>query len=487
MEHLRIAFVTSEAVPYAKTGGLADVSGILPGEIRKLGHDCRMFMPFYGSIDRARFKIESVNANIGGLVGKNKIPCRLYSQDDLGRERHTYFIENEKYFNREALYVDPKTNKDFVDNDERFLLFAGAVLDALKKLDWRPDVIHANDWQAALVVTLLKTLHKDDDFFGSIKTVLTIHNLAYQGIFPAETFPKLNLPYELFAPGGPVEYWEKVNYLKSAIMFADKITTVSPTYAREIQSSNEYGMGLEGVLKSRSDDLVGILNGVDYEIWSPKRDPLIPYNYFIANLSNKKRNKLELLRQAGLPMRSEQPLLGMISRLDSQKGFDILSEILDDILKMDVQFVLLGTGAQEYHEFFQKLEKEYPDKLKAFLKFDNALAHLIEAGADIFVMPSRYEPCGLNQMYSMKYGTVPVVRRTGGLADTVENFDERQKTGTGFVFDKYTAESFKTSLVRAITLFGKRRLWYKVVKQGMNRDFSWERSAERYIRLYQSL
>ncbi len=487
MQDLRIAFITSEAVPFAKTGGLADVSGILPGEIRKLGHDCRMFMPLYGSIDRSRFRIKNINGNIEGFVGKDKVSCRLLPLSNSVNERHTYFIENEKYFNREALYVDPKTNRDYIDNDERFLLFAGAVLDALKKLDWRPDIVHANDWQAALAVTLLKTLYKNDAFFTGIKTVLTIHNLAYQGIFPAKTFPKLNLPDVLFAPGGPVEYWEKVNYLKSAIMFADKITTVSPTYAQEIQSSNEYGMGLEGVLKSRRADLSGILNGVDYDTWSPKKDKLIPYNYFIANLSNKKRNKLNLLRKAGLPLRSEQPLLGMISRLDSQKGFDILSEILDDILKMDMQFVLLGTGAQEYHELFMKMEEAYPEKLKAFLKFDNGMAHLIEAGADIFVMPSRYEPCGLNQLYSMKYGTVPVVRRTGGLADTVEDFDETNKVGTGFVFDEYSPESLKAALVRAITLFGKRRLWYKVVKQGMSKDFSWERSAERYIHLYQSL
>lgn len=487
MDGLKIAFVTSEAVPYAKTGGLADVSGVLPGIIRKSGNDCRMFMPLYGFIKRDEFNLEELRVDIGAAVGHDKVVCRLYGPKDSTFDRPTYFIENQRYFNRNALYVDPKTGRDYTDNDERFLLFAAAVLESLKKLDWRPDIIHANDWQSALVVTFLKTKYRDEAFFKGIKTVLTIHNLAYQGTFPAEVYPKLNLPDIHFAPGGPLEYWGKVNFLKSGIVFADKITTVSPTYASEIQSSNEYGMGLEGVLKNRRADLVGILNGVDYNTWSPKKDRLIPYNYFIANLSNKKRNKMELLHKAGLPLRIDSPLLAMISRLDSQKGFDILAEIMDDIMENDVQFILLGTGAPEYHALFERLERTYPDKMKIFLKFDNILAHLIEAGADIFIMPSRYEPCGLNQLYSLKYGTVPVVRRTGGLADTVKDFDENSKTGTGIVFDEYSPGALKAALIRAITLFGRRRLWYKIVKQGMSRDFSWERSGERYIRLYRSL
>lgn len=487
MSALKIAFVTPEAVPYAKTGGLADVSGVLPGMFRKAGHDCRLFMPLYGSISRAEFKIEKLDVEVNVPVGRDTVSCRLFAPRNSERERSTYFIENEKYYGREALYVDPKTGLDYADNDERFLLFAHAVIESFKRLGWRPDVVHANDWQAALIVTMLKTKFKDDNFFKNIKTVVTIHNLAYQGMFAREVYSKLDLPDAYFVPGGPLEYWGKVNYLKSGIVFADKITTVSPTYAAEIQSSNEYGMGLEGVLKNRANDLVGILNGVDYDTWSPKKDKLIPYNYFIANLSNKKRNKIELLHKAGLPVRVDSPLLAMISRLDSQKGFDILAEIMDDILKKDVQFILLGTGAPEYHELFEKLGQVYPDKFKAFLKFDNALAHLIEAGADIFLMPSRYEPCGLNQLYSLKYGTVPVVRRTGGLADTVEDFDEARKVGTGFVFEEYSSEALKSALMRAMTLFARRRLWYKIVKQGMSKDFSWERSAERYIRLYRSL
>jgi len=308
--------------------------------------------------------------------------------------------------------------------------------------------------------------------------------MGYQGKFPASTFAKLKLDDSLFYSTGPLEFWGDVNFMKGAIHFTDQITTVSPTYAEEIQSNDEYGKGLQDILKERNENLTGILNGVDYDNWSPKNDGLIPYKYFTANRSGKKRNKLALLNQCGLPVRMEQPLIGMISRLDAQKGFDLLEEIMDNIMGMNLQFVLLGTGDKKYHEFFSEIEKKYPDKFKAFLQFDNSLAHLIEAGADIFLMPSRYEPCGLNQMYSLKYGTIPIVRKTGGLADTVEDFDEKTGEGTGFVFEEYDSTKLLVSIIRACELYLKKRTWNKIIKQAMEKDYSWQRSAEKYIELY---
>jgi starch synthase len=311
--------------------------------------------------------------------------------------------------------------------------------------------------------------------------------MGYQGVFPMTAVPKLGVDEKYTAPLGPFEYWGDINLMKAALVFADKITTVSPTYADEICKSDEYGMGLQGVLSDRRDDLVGILNGVDYDIWSPQKDRLIPYNYIRQNLSNKKRNKLELLKKCSLPLRSEQPLLGMISRLDPQKGFDLLAKIMNDIMELELQMVLLGTGLNEYHELFESVETKYPDKFKAFLTFDNKLAHLIEAGADMFLMPSRYEPCGLNQMYSLKYGTVPIVRKTGGLADTVVDWNDETLTGTGFVFEDYDENELLAAIKRALKLFSRRRTWFKIVKQGMDQDFSWETSAREYEALYESM
>ena len=311
--------------------------------------------------------------------------------------------------------------------------------------------------------------------------------MGYQGLFPKDTFAKLNIDSSNFYAAGPFEYWGDVNFMKSAISLADSITTVSPTYAHEIRMNDEYGKGLHGVLAERAADLTGILNGVDYSQWSPQKDKLIPHRYIPANLSGKKKNKLELLHRCNFPIRMDQPLIGVISRLDKQKGFDLLEEIMSDILSLDLQFVLLGTGDEKYHKFFAEVETEYPDKFKAFLAFDNKLAHLIEAGSDMFLMPSRYEPCGLNQMYSMKYGTIPIVRKTGGLADSVSNFDEDSLTGTGFVFEDYKSGELLSVIEKAVGLFSRKRVWSKIVKQAMSLDFSWENSARQYSELYQKI
>jgi starch synthase len=484
MDRLNIAFITPEAIPYVKTGGLADISGTLPEHLARQGHSVKLFLPLYRQIKRTHSDLKKIAGDIICRVGGKEQKGELYRPAGSTNGIEVIFIANDFYFDRPELYSDPSTGQDYSDNDERFIFFSQAVLQGLMALDRPPDILHANDWQSALVPSYLKTLYRDDAFFEKSRTIFTIHNMGYKGEFPAETFPKIGIDEEYFEPTGPFEYWGMVSLMKAAIMFADHVTTVSPTYALEIQSSSDFGMGLEGVLKDRAASLTGILNGVDYNIWSPQKDKLIPSRYFHANLSGKKKNKLELLHRAGLPLRMEQPLLGIISRLDNQKGFDLIAEIFDELMKENLQFVLLGTGNEKYHRFFSQKETEYSTKFRAYLAFDNTLAHLIEAGADIFLMPSRYEPCGLNQMYSLKYGTVPVVRKTGGLADTVVDFDEESRQGTGFVFENYDADELLKTLRRAIRLFGRKRLWYKIVKQGMMMDYSWGKSAEEYTELY---
>jgi len=485
MDKLKIAFITPEAVPFAKTGGLADISGVLPGVLSQMGHTVRLFMPYYKQVRENFPNLKSLDENYEYLIGDKSHKAQFYflRDDDIGLE--VYFVGNSHFYHRDELYRDSASGKDYNDNLDRFVFFCKAVLDLIQKRNLKTDIYHANDWQTALIPSYIKTKYRDDSFYAGAATVFTIHNMAYQGLFPAEDFDKVSLEKSYFAPEGPFEFWGKLNLMKSAISYADIISTVSPTYAGEIQESSEYGMGLEGVLKGRAGDLYGVLNGVDYSAWSPEKDRLVPHRYFIKNFSGKKKNKLELLHRAGFPVRMEHPLIGMISRLDNQKGFDLIRDIMDEILKFDLQFVLLGTGAPEYHRIFEDYGRKFPDKFKPFLTFDNRLAHLIEAGSDIFLMPSRYEPCGLNQMYSLKYGTVPIVRKTGGLADTVDDFNENTLEGTGFVFKEYTSEALLETIKRAVRIFGRRRVWYKIMKQGMLRDYSWENSAGQYIELYQ--
>jgi starch synthase len=484
MQKYNIAFITPEAVPFAKTGGLADISGVLPGNLNKLGHNVRMYMPLYRQVKSEFRNLTQTDRNLEIKIGSERFRADIYCLKDKSDGLNVYFVDNDFFFNRQELYREPSTGKDFADNDDRFIFFCKAVMEAIKRSDWKPDILHSNDWQSALIPVFLKTIYNEDPFFEKQVSVFTIHNLAYQGLFPSATFDKLGLDKSFFAATGPFEYYGKTNLMKSAINFADIITTVSPTYAREIQESNEYGMGLEGVLKERVDDLYGILNGIDYDVWSPKKDKLIPFNFFRDNLSGKKKNKLELLHRAEFPIRMEHPLIGMISRLDSQKGFDLLAEIIDDIMKLNLQFILLGTGEPKYHRLFTDISARYKDKFKVFLQFNNKLAHLIEAASDIFLMPSRYEPCGLNQMYSMIYGTIPIVRNTGGLADTVSDFNESTGEGTGFVFEEYESSELLDCIRKVVKLFGKKRKWYKMIKRGMDQDFSWDRSARKYVDIY---
>jgi starch synthase len=386
------------------------------------------------------------------------------------------------------MYVDPKTEKDYSDNDIRFAFFARSVLSTLEKLEFKPDIIHVNDWQSALIPAYLKTAERDHPFFKDTKTVLTIHNVAYQGLFPQESFDKLGINKNFLYPKSPFEFWGKLNYLKAGVVYSDVVNTVSETYAQEIQSSNEFGFGLEGVLRDKRNSLFGVVNGVDYDTWSPENDKLIKQPYDIKNVEEKIENKKELLRYCGLSeKRADQPLIGIIGRLTDQKGFDLIEEIADDLFKRDITLVQLGTGDEKYKKLFEKLEKKFPDRFKAHFTFDERLAHLIEAGADIFLMPSRFEPCGLNQLYSLKYGTIPVAHKTGGLADTIINYDGNgnKRQATGFLFDEYSGKAFLKAIEGALDLYNKTRSWRAMMKRGMKKDFSWKQSAKKYLELYE--
>jgi len=485
MEPLKVLLASPEVVPFSKTGGLADVCGMLPRVLAQAGHTVRVISPRYGNISEELLEEAELATVTDYATGDRRDILAIYRLVDKNLPLEYLFVSNNEYFDRPELYRDPETGLDYTDNDDRFRFFCRAVLEGLKRLEWAPDIIHANDWQTALLPTYLATLYADDPFFRNTRTLLTIHNLAYQGTFPEETFARLDLPVELFCPTGPFEFWGKVNFMKSGIWFADLISTVSERYAAEIQSSGELGCGLEGVLRSRNSDLFGILNGVDYDEWSPVKDSLIPYRFNPANLSGKKKCKVELAERLGLPYREQIPLIGMITRLADQKGLDLIAAAADDLFAMDLQMVILGTGETRYHALLTELETQYPDKLKVLLTYDNTLAHWIEAGSDIYLMPSRYEPCGLNQMYSLAYGAVPVVRATGGLADTIVDVGEAAGTGTGFVFQEYDPESLLEAVARALAAFGRKRPWRAIMKEGMRQDFSWTRSARKYAELYQ--
>ena len=484
---LEILIATPEAVPFAKTGGLADVCGSLPKALSGLGHQVKIILPKYRIVDESIFHLQEVNIDFPEIpLGEKKEKIRLKScrASDSGIEY--LFMVNDKYYDRDELYKDKTTGFDYVDNDERFILFTRGTLEVLKALNWQPDIIHANDWQSALVSAYLKTLYAGDPFFAGTSTVFSVHNIAYQGNFPKSSFAKIGVAKDLFYPTSPFEFWGNVNFLKVGISYADVLSTVSERYAVEIQSSSEFGFGLEGVLRTRNPDLYGIVNGIDYEEWSPEKDKFVPYHYSKEDFSGKEKNKRVLLEKCNLPKTSENvPLIGIVSRLADQKGFDILAEASDRLLSLDLQMVILGTGEEKYHKLFKQMAKKYPQKISVNLRFDNTLAHLIEAGVDMFLMASRYEPCGLNQLYSLKYGTVPIVRETGGLADTIQDYDPKTGEGTGFVFKNYDSDELLEVVKRALRVYQNKEVWTKLMKNGMQKDFSWQASAKKYEDLYQ--
>ncbi|AFN73297.1 Glycogen synthase [Melioribacter roseus P3M-2] len=488
----KILFVTPEAVPFVKTGGVADVSSALPQRLQEMGHDVRIILPKYGAIDERKFKIHEVVRlkDIPVNIAGKEVVFSLRSSFLVGPKARVqiYFLDNPEYFgNRHSLYADPITGEDFPDNDERFILFTKAVFELMLKLGWTPDVIHCNDWQSGLVPVYMKTIYKDEPQFSSTKTLLTIHNIFQQGEFPLSSFEKTDLPDELATEKGLLHN-KKINFLKGGILFADKINTVSETYAKELTTAKIYSAGLQKYLKKRSKDLFGIINGIDRLIWDPEKDTKIPQKYSVKKLDNKKVNKKALSENFGFEYEEDVPIIGVISRLTDEKGMDLLQKAFNQLMKLKIKMVLLGAGDKKYTKFFSEMATKYPGKFSCFIGFDEDLAHLIEAGSDMFLMPSKIEPCGLNQLYSLKYGTVPIAHKTGGLADTIIQFDEKTKAGNGFLFEKYTVTELVGAVKKALKLYNENKeLWTELMKTGMKGDYSWLNSAKKYVELYKKL
>ncbi len=475
---MHIAFAASECVPFSKTGGLADVIGALPPALANLGFKVTVFLPRYRQtkLDHPRTVIPSITVPFDDRY-------RFCSVLDGGVRSGVqfYFIDYPPFFDREGLYGTPLG--DYHDNAERFALFSRAVLEATKILG-APDVLHCHDWQTALIPILLKTLYTEDPAFAKTPCVFTIHNLGYQGLFQPEILPLLMLPWDLFTMS-KLEFYGKVNFLKGAISMADFITTVSKRYSQEIQTA-EYGFGLEGVLRARGSTIAGILNAVDYVAWDPETDHFIAAHYSATDLKGKALCKADLLKEFGLAQNTQLPVVGIVSRFASQKGFDLIQQVADRLALEDLILVVLGSGDREYEEMFRRLNKQFPQKFALKVAYDNALAHKVEAGSDMFLMPSHYEPCGLNQIYSLRYGTVPVVRATGGLDDTVEQFDPRTMKGTGFKFREYSGEAMLETLRMAISVYlGDQRAWQILMRNGMAQDYSWINSAKEYVKVYE--
>jgi starch synthase len=480
MNPLKVLFVSPEVFPFAKTGGLADVAGSLPKALKRLGCDVRLVMPLYRQVRQGKFPIKKIITDLDIFLGDRRIPTDIY-QGELEEGLPVYFIEREELYDRQNLYGGPKG--DYFDNDSRFIFLAEGTLNVARALNFQPDLFHGHDWQTGLIPAYLHFRRVAEPFYRNTASLFTIHNLAFQGSFPPEILKPARLPEESFSPSG-LEFWGKVNLLKAGIVYSQLINTVSRKYSREIQTP-EYGYGLEGILSYRKNDLFGIVNGVDYEFWNPETDSHLAANYCPENLSGKKICKQDLLNQFGLPEnRLKYPVLGIISRLTDQKGFDLLAEIMDRLLEQELSLVLLGTGEKKYHRLFLDLARRFPKRIGVRLTFDNALAHKIEAGSDCFLMPSRYEPCGLNQIYSLKYGTIPVVRATGGLEDTITDYDPATGKGTGFKFGPYQAEALWAVLRQALTIYKDKNRWSRLMKNAMAMDFSWGTSAGEYLKLY---
>jgi starch synthase len=472
-----VLIIGSEAVPFAKTGGLADVLGAFPVAVARLGLDVTLVLPRYRGVAPGNL-IDHFPVSLGGYTREVR-----FHQTPLDGGARALLVDCPDLFDREALYGFDNT--DYPDNARRFAMLVRAALEFAGRRG-KPSVVHAHDWQAALAPVYLRTLYRSHPVLAGTPSVLTIHNLAYQGVFAPDWLPRLDLPWDLYAIEG-LEYWSRISFLKGGINDADTITTVSPRYAQEIQTP-EFGSGFDGILRRRSADLVGILNGIDIDVWDPSRDAYIPVPFNGEDLRGKEQAKREVLARYGLPVDEpamKRPLIGMISRMVVQKGFDLVESVAGELLMLDAAWTVLGTGEARYQSLWTSTAARHQDRVGAHIGFDEPLAHLIEAGADIFLMPSRFEPCGLNQMYSLRYGTVPVVHGVGGLADTVQDYAAGNAKSTGFVFHEYTGAALLTALSRALSVFEDRPRWNALRVAGMRQDNSWDRSAREYVKLYE--
>ncbi len=482
MAGMKIAFLASEVAPFAKTGGLADVAGALPKFLVRAGEDVRVFMPLYREVKKKGLSLQRIVLDDELVLGPATFSFSVWRS--AGGPFDIFFIERDEFFDRDGLYGT--SAGDHPDNGLRFAFFPRACLQTLERMGFAPDILHCHDWQSALAPAYLKFSPGNPAFFGPVRSLFTIHNLAYQGIFERSVLGKIGLPDRLFNLHD-LEFFGKVNFLKAGILYSDAVSTVSPRYSREIQTP-EFGCGMEGLLRERRGVLFGILNGVDYADWDPATDRLLPANYSPSDPSGKQTCRGELRRIFGLTDGSpENPILGMVSRLAGQKGLDILAEAIPDIIDRGVDLVILGTGDKKTQEGLQAIRKRHPGRFGLMIAFDEKVARTIYAGSDMFIIPSLYEPCGLTQMYSLKYGAVPVVRATGGLDDTVEEYDPGTRTGNGFKFEDYSAAALVEAVERAVSFFRRKEHWSALIKNGMACDFSWGRSVEEYVKLYRRI
>ncbi len=483
MTPLKVLFATAEATPFAKIGGLADVSQALPEALVGLGHDVRVVLPLYGGVAEHARDLADVTGDVPLSIptAHRAYSCRVKRATFPGTKVVAHFIDCPELYARGSIYTQD------ADEHVRFVVFTRAVIELAQRWQWAPDVAHAHDWHTALLPLYLKTVYAWDRLFARTRSLLTVHNLGHQGVFSSYIVGDLALgegarllPQEDIAGG-------RVNFLKTGLVHADHLSTVSPTYAREIQTE-AFGFGLAGLLRARREALTGILNGIDQRAWDPLTDPHVPSHYSVKSLARKEKNKQALLASVGLPYAKGAPALGLVTRLSAQKGIDLLMSVLPPLLaQWDLRFVALGNGEWRYESFLRDLQHAHPGKVCYWQGFNDPLAHLVEAGSDMFLMPSQYEPCGLNQMYSLRYGTPPIVRRTGGLADTVEPYDPAHDAGTGFVFEHYSADGLRWAIDQALAAYADRPRWTALQKRGMAKDFGWRVSAERYVALYAAL
>lgn len=473
---MNVLFVVSECVPFAKSGGLADVAGSLPRELKKLGHEVRVLLPKYGTISPQLIESAQKIAEFEVQLSWRRQYCGIYEMEYEGIIY--YFMDNEFYFHRPKLYEQ-------YDDGERFAYFSKAAVETLYHIPFLPDIIHTHDWHTGMIPFLLKTQHQNTKL-ANIKNVFTIHNLQFQGIYEKGFLGDvLGIHYDYFNPD-QLEFHGNVNFMKAALVYSDIITTVSPSYRDEIQTEY-YGEHLDGLLRARNEDFYGIVNGIDNKLYNPQTDTSIAGKYSNKNLNGKKKNKKQLQKQFGLPVDEQKPLMAVVSRLTAQKGFELVRGVFHEIMQEDVQLIILGTGDPKFEDFFRQAAEWYPDKLSVHIGFNEDLAHQIYAGADMFLMPSKFEPCGLSQLIAMRYGTLPIVRETGGLRDTVQPYNEYTGSGNGFSFTNFNAHDMLYTIQRAISFYRKPKVWNKIVQNSMKKDYSWARSAAEYEKLYQGL
>lgn len=479
---MNILFASSEVFPFAKTGGLADVAGALPLALKELGHDVRVIMPRYKTVDKHSQALKDLNKTISVPIGMETKNGKLF-EGKLFESVPIYFLDQPQYFQRDFLYGQP--NQEYPDNASRYIYFCRGVLETCKEIGFQPDIIHCNDWQTGLIPVYLKITYKNDGFFSRTGTVFTIHNLAYQGNFQPSDISLAHLPWDVYNMEG-VEFYDKFSFLKSGLMYSDILTTVSKSYKDEI-CTPEHGFGMDGILRSRENNLFGILNGVDYTKWNPETNPWIKKNYGLENLEDKQECRKDLINELGLKVSASTPIICFVSRLSYQKGFELLKEGMQQIMKQGFAFVGIGAGQIEYQDYFQNLPKQFPGRCATFVGYKESLAHKTLAGSDMLLLPSQFEPCGLTQLYALKYGSVPIVRSVGGLKDTIQNFSSFSKKGTGFKFHGFATTHMDRSIKRARDVFMEQPVWKQLIVNGMKKDYGWNRSAREYQKLYNDI